>query len=160
MSVSLSSAFTNAGTINLLATGLNHNITFGNNSTLNNIGTLTINPGPTADGTRAINLQINDSGTFNVNASTTINNNFTNTGNLTIANSKTLSSAGGSTGNFTQSAGTLAIGRHAHDKRRAAIGYLDFRRQRRCDQRHRNSIRQQRLFDAKLRFCPRDRRHV
>jgi hypothetical protein len=94
MTVTLPTTFNNAGTINLLATGLNHNIALGSGSTLNNIGTPTINPGPTADGGRTLNLTLNNSGTFNVNASTVFNNNLTNTGTSPLPATKRLATAG------------------------------------------------------------------
>jgi fibronectin-binding autotransporter adhesin len=95
--------FTNAGTLNLLATGQNHNIIV-NGSALNNSGTLNINPGPTADGSRTLNPTVSNSSIFNINASTTGNSLITNSGTTTIAVGKKLTLA-----NFTQSAGTLNV---------------------------------------------------
>ena len=106
MEVELPSTFTNAGTLNLSATGQNHNILV-EGSTLNNTGTTNINPGPTADGQREFDLALDNSGTFNVNASTTIDENLTNAGNITIAAGKTLNIYEYRT--FTQSSGTLII---------------------------------------------------
>ena len=89
MEVSLPSTFTNAGTLNLLATGQNHNILI-EGSTLNNTGTININPGPTADGQRELELTLNNSGTLNINASTSIQfGKLTNSGKITIGHSST-----------------------------------------------------------------------
>jgi autotransporter-associated beta strand protein len=91
----------NNGTLNLLATGQNHNIVI--EGQLNNNGTININPGPTADGGRTFEGGITNSGTLNVNATTVVEG-MTNTGTINIASGKTLSS-----GSFTQSSGTLNI---------------------------------------------------
>ncbi|HWB52604.1 MAG TPA: hypothetical protein VG722_00360, partial [Tepidisphaeraceae bacterium] len=108
MTLQLPSTFTNAGTLNLSATGQNHNIVI-EGDTLANTGTLNINPGPTADGQRELGLSLNNSGTLNINASTTMDDSLTNTGDITIATGKSLSSRSGWTGSFTQSDGTLTI---------------------------------------------------
>jgi hypothetical protein len=100
---------TNYGTINLLASGLNHTVEI-EGSSLNNVGTLNINPGPTADGSRIIYMAVNNSGTINVNANTTVlYNSVTNTGTINIAAGKMLSMSTGSSETFTQSAGSLII---------------------------------------------------
>src|ERR1019366_3657923 len=105
--LNLPTTFTNAGTLTLSASGQNHDIIVEGGGTLNNTGTLTINPGPTAGGIRELGPFLNNSGTFNVNASTTADS-ITNTGTVIIAAGKTLSMyLGGSS--FTQSGGTFNI---------------------------------------------------
>ncbi len=109
-----SSGFTNSGTIVLSAIGANSNDTFGITATptLTNAGVLTVNPGPTADGTRILNFNLINqaTGTVNINASTTFGTSsdysLSNSGNFNIASGKTFS-FGESFTTFTQSAGTL-----------------------------------------------------
>lgn len=96
----------NYGTLNILASGLNHGVIVNTSGTLTNVGTMNINPGPTGNGLREIDSALTNTGSINANASTIVLGSITNTGTITVAQGVLFGNAYGS---FTQNSGALII---------------------------------------------------